>query len=373
MQFIDLGAQRARIQPGLEKRLAKVLAEGRYILGPEVAEFEEKIAAYIGVRHAVACASGTDALLIPLMAFGIGPGDAVFCPSFTFAATAEVVALAGATPVFVDVDPDTYNIDLESLAAAISHVRAQGGLTPRAVIPVDLFGLAADYRGLAEIAVREGLRVIEDAAQATGGAQGNTMCGAFGDVAGTSFYPAKPLGCYGDGGAMFTNDGELVEILRSIAFHGKGASQYDNVRLGLNSRLDTLQAAVLLEKLAILPEEMELRQEVAARYNELLADAVKVPVVPAGNRSAWAQYAIETPARDRVRARLQEEGIPSVVYYEKPLHLQQAYAAYPRTPKGLPVSESLPERILCLPMHPYLARDDQERIARIVRRAVAEG
>lgn len=372
MQFIDLGAQRARIQERLEKRLAKVLAEGRYILGPEVSEFEEKIADYVGVRHAVACANGTDALLIPLKAMGIGPGDAVFVPSFTFAATAEVVALAGAAPVFVDIDPDTYNIDLAGLEAAIAAVREEGSLTPRAIIPVDLFGLAADYAGLAGIAAREGLAVIEDAAQAIGGAAGNTMCGAFGDVAGTSFYPAKPLGCYGDGGAMFTNDATLAEVLRSVAFHGKGQSQYDNVRIGMNSRLDTIQAAILIEKLAILPEEMDLRQEVAARYGESLADVVKVPVVSRGSRSAWAQYAIETPARDTVRARLKEEGIPSVVYYEKPLHLQEAYAAYPRTPLGLPVSESLPGRILCLPMHPYLSKADQDRIARVVRKAVKE-
>ncbi|WP_028035548.1 DegT/DnrJ/EryC1/StrS aminotransferase family protein [Chelativorans sp. J32] len=370
MQFIDLGKQRERIQDRLEKRLAKVLAEGRYILGPEVAEFEEKIAAYLGVKHVVACANGTDALLMPLMAKGIGPGDAVFVPSFTFAATAEVVALAGASPVFVDVDPDTYNIDIESLEAAIAAVREQSELTPKAIIPVDLFGLAADYGAIGRIAAREGLFVIEDAAQAIGGAQGNTMCGAFGDVAGTSFYPAKPLGCYGDGGAMFTNDAELAEILRSVAFHGKGKSQYDNVRVGLNSRLDTMQAAILIEKLAILPEEMELRQKVAARYSEALAEVVKVPVIPAGNRSAWAQYAIETPARDKVRAALKDEGIPSVVYYEKPLHLQEAYAAYPRTPKGLPVSESLPERILCLPMHPYLTEADQDRIILTIRQAV---
>ncbi|WEX07794.1 DegT/DnrJ/EryC1/StrS aminotransferase family protein [Chelativorans sp. AA-79] len=372
MQFIDLGKQRERIQEKLEKRLAKVLAEGRYILGPEVAEFEEKIAAYLGVKHAVACANGTDALQIPLMAKGIGPGDAVFVPSFTFAATAEVVALVGAAPVFVDIDPDTYNIDAASLEAAIAAVREKGELAPRAVIPVDLFGLAADYAGIARIAEREGLFVIEDAAQATGGSQGNTMCGAFGDVAGTSFYPAKPLGCYGDGGAMFTNDGELAEILRSVAFHGKGRSQYDNVRVGLNSRLDTMQAAILIEKLAILPEEMELRQKVAARYSDALGDVVKVPVIPSGNRSAWAQYAIETPARDAVRAALREEGIPSVVYYEKPLHVQEAYAAYPRTPKGLPVSESLPARILCLPMHPYLSEAEQDRVVATIRRAARE-
>lgn len=372
MQFIDLGAQRERIQDGLDKRLAKVLAEGRYILGPEVSEFEEEIADYLGVKHAVACANGTDALLLPLMALGIGPGDAVFVPSFTFAATAEVVALAGASPVFIDIDSDTYNIDIESLEAAIAAIKEEGKLTPKAIIPVDLFGLPADYRALITIAEREELRIIEDAAQATGASQGNTMCGAFGDVAGTSFYPAKPLGCYGDGGAMFTDDAELAEILRSIAFHGKGASQYDNVRIGMNSRLDTIQAAILLEKLAILPEEMDLRQEVAARYSEALGDVVKVPAIPAGNRSAWAQYAIETPKRDTVRAYLKDEGIPSVVYYEKPLHLQEAYETFPRAPKGLPISEDLPNRILCLPMHPYLTKADQDRVIATVRKAVKE-
>lgn len=370
MQFIDLGAQRARIQDRLEKSLAKVLDEGRYILGPEVTEFEQKLAEYVGVKHVVACANGTDALLIPLMANGIGPGDAVFCPSFTFAATAEVVALTGATPVFVDVDPDTYNIDTGSLEAAIAEVRREGRLTPKGMVPVDLFGQPALYDLINAIAVREGLFIIEDAAQSMGGRRDNIMCGAFGNVASTSFYPAKPLGCYGDGGAMFTNDGELADILRSIAFHGKGDSQYDNVRIGLNSRLDTIQAAILLAKLEILPEEMDLRDEVARRYNNLLGDVVKVPVLPENIRSAWAQYAIETPHRDHVRARLQEAGIPSVIYYEKPLHLQRAYAAYPRTQSGLQVSETLPERILCLPMHPYLTVEDQERIATIIREAV---
>lgn len=370
MQFIDLGAQRARIQDRLEKALTKVLNEGRYILGPEVAEFEQKLGEYVGVKHVVACANGTDALLIPLMANGIGPGDAVFCPSFTFAATAEVVALAGATPVFVDVDADTYNIDMDSLEAAISEVRRDGQLKPRGIIPVDLFGQPALYDKLNAIAAREGLIIVEDAAQAIGGSLDNTMCGAFGAVASTSFYPAKPLGCYGDGGAMFTNDGELADVLRSIAFHGRGDSQYDNVRIGLNSRLDTMQAAVLLAKLEILPEEMDLRDDVAKRYSDLLGDVVKVPVLAENVRSAWAQYAIETPHRDQVRAALQAEGIPSVIYYEKPLHLQRAYAAYPRVQAGLPVSETLPARILCLPMHPYLTADDQERVATVIRAAV---
>ena len=367
MQFIDLGAQRERIREKLRAAIDAVIDDGRYILGPQVAEFEKQLAAYVGVKHVVACANGTDALLLPLLASGVGPGDAVFVPSFTFAATAEVVALAHAEPVFVDVDPDTYNIDIASLEAAIAAIRKEGRLTPKAIIPVDLFGLAADYAAIDRIAKREKLLVIEDAAQAIGGSSHGRMCGAFGDVASTSFYPAKPLGCYGDGGAMFTNDGALAERLRSFAFHGKGETQYDNVHVGLNSRLDTLQAAILIEKLAILEDEMLARQAVAKRYAEGLGDAVKVAQIPAGHRSAWAQYAIETPNRDALKAHLQANGIPSVIYYVKPLHLQAAYERYPRTPSGLPVSEGLPSRILCLPMHPYLSRADQDRIIETIR------
>jgi dTDP-4-amino-4,6-dideoxygalactose transaminase len=367
MQFIDLGAQRERIRDRLKAAIDGVVEDGRYILGPQVAEFERKLAAYVGVDHVVACANGTDALLLPLYASGIGPGDAVFVPSFTFAATAEVVALAKAEPVFVDVDPDTYNIDVASLEAAIGMVKKEGRLKPRAIIPVDLFGLAADYEAIMAIAKREDLLVIEDAAQSTGGSADGTMCGAFGHVAGTSFYPAKPLGCYGDGGAMFTNDAALAERLRSFAFHGKGETQYDNVHVGINSRLDTLQAAILIEKLAILEEEMEARRLVAERYAEGLGDLVKAARNPAHGRSAWAQYAIETPKRDGLKAHLQEKGIPSVVYYVKPLHQQVAYRGHPRTPTGLKVSEDLPGRILCLPMHPYLSPDDQDRIIETIR------
>ena len=367
MQFIDLAAQRARIGDRLKAAIDRVVDEGKYILGPQVGEFERRLADYVGVKHAVACANGTDALLLPLLASGVGPGDAVFVPSFTFAATAEVVALAKAKPVFVDVDPDSYNIDIESLEAAIAMVREQGTLTPKAIIPVDLFGLAADYGAIAAIAEREGLMVIEDAAQAIGGISAGRRCGAVGDVASTSFYPAKPLGCYGDGGAMFTNDDAFAERLRSFAFHGKGETQYDNIHVGLNSRLDTIQAAILLEKLAILEEEMEARQRVAARYAEGLDGVAKTARVPAGVRSAWAQYAIETPHRDGLKAHLQAQGIPSVIYYVKPLHLQAAYERFPRTPDGLPVSESLPQRILCLPMHPYLSEADQDRVVGEIR------
>jgi dTDP-4-amino-4,6-dideoxygalactose transaminase len=368
MQFIDLQAQRARIAARLDAAVSKVIAEGKYILGPEVGEFEKRLADYVGVSHVAACANGTDALLIPLMASGIGPGDAVFCPSFTFAATAEVVALAGAEPVFVEIDADTYTMDPQDLEAAIAAIKAEGRLDAKAVIPVDLFGVAANYDAIGAIARREGLLVLSDAAQSIGGRHNNTMCGAFGDVAATSFYPAKPLGCYGDGGAMFSNDAEFTEKLRSIAFHGKGESQYDNVVVGLNSRLDTIQAAILLEKLAILEDEMQARQDVAARYAEGLAGYVKTPVIPEGSRSAFAQYAIETDGRDDLRAALSAEGIPSVIYYVKPLHLQEAYKHFPRTPRGLPISESLPERILCLPMHPYLSADDQGSIIDAIRR-----
>ncbi|NGN40533.1 DegT/DnrJ/EryC1/StrS aminotransferase family protein [Mesorhizobium sp. CGMCC 1.15528] len=362
MQFIDLGAQRDRIRDRLDAAIHRVVDEGKYILGPQVTEFEQKLAAYVGVKNVVACANGTDALLLPLLASGIGPGDAVFVPSFTFAATAEVVALAKAEPVFIDVDAETYNIDIASLEAAIAMIKAEGRLKPRAIIPVDLFGLGANYAAIAEIAEREDLLVIEDAAQAIGGSIDGKMCGGFGKVASTSFYPAKPLGCYGDGGAMFTNDDEFAARLRSFAFHGKGETQYDNVHVGLNSRLDTLQAAILIEKLAILEDEMVARQKVAQRYRDGLHNVVKVAHVPQGHRSAWAQYAIETPHRDALKAHLQEKGIPSVIYYVKPLHQQVAYKDYPQAPSGLPVSEALPTRILCLPMHAYLSAEDQDRI-----------
>ncbi len=362
MQFIDLAAQRARISDKIDQAVSKVIREGKYILGPEVAEFERQLADYVGVKHVVACANGTDALLIPLFALGVGRGDAVFCPSFTFAATAEVVALAGAEPVFIDIDPDTYNIDADQLKTAIKAIRAQGRLTPKAIIPVDLFGLAADYDAIEAIALEEGLTIIEDAAQSIGGSRQGKMCGAFGSIGATSFYPAKPLGCYGDGGAMFTNDDQMADVLRSFAFHGKGESQYDNVRVGLNSRLDTIQAAILIEKLAILEDEMQARQRVAQRYADGLAGIVKTPVIDNQSRSAFAQYAIETDDRDALKAHLQAMGIPSVIYYVKPLHQQVAYDRYPVAPGGLPVSESLPERILCLPMHPYLSEQDQDRI-----------
>lgn len=370
MQFIDLGAQRERLNPGLQKSIADVVESGAYILGPQVKEFEDKLADYLGVKHVVACASGTDALQIPLMAWGIGAGDAVFVPSFTFASTAEVVALVGATPVFVDIDPVSYNMDVASLEAAIDMIKREGKLQPRAIIPVDLFGMPADYAAIAPIATREGLKVISDAAQSVGGKSGERYLGSFGDVAATSFYPAKPLGCYGDGGAMMTNDDDLVDILRSVAFHGKGESQYDNVRVGLTSRLDTIQAAVLLHKLSILEDEMLARQKVAARYAEGLSGVVQAAYNLGDGRSAWAQYAIETPVRDGLRAHLTDKKIPSVIYYIKPLHAQDAYSMYPASPTGMAVTEAKPKTILCLPMHPYLSQADQDMVIEEIRNYV---
>jgi dTDP-4-amino-4,6-dideoxygalactose transaminase len=373
MQFIDLAAQRQRIADRIEKAVGKVIAEGRYIHGPEVEEFENRIADYVGAKHAIGCANGTDALLIPLLALGIGRGDAVFVPSFTFAATAEVVALAGATPVFVEVSHDTYTISASRLEDAIVATREEGKLDPKAVIPVDLFGLAADYPAIAAIASKYGLTVLSDAAQSIGGETRAGKCGSFGDVAATSFYPAKPLGCYGDGGAMFTGDDDMMQLLRSYAFHGKGETQYDNIHVGLNSRLDTIQAAILLEKLAIFDEERDMRDAVAAYYCEGLKDVVRVPGVPDGMRSAWAQFAIETLNRDALKDHLAEQGIPSVVYYVKPLHRQPAYSHYPCGPGEMTVTEQLPNTILCLPMHPYLERSDQDRVIETIRDFVAAG
>ncbi|MEM1378536.1 MAG: DegT/DnrJ/EryC1/StrS aminotransferase family protein [Pseudomonadota bacterium] len=372
MQFIDLAAQRARLGSRLEEAVNSVVQGGRYILGPEVAEFEKRLGDYLGVEHVVACASGTDALQIPLMAWGIGPGDAVFVPSFTFASTAEVVALVGAEPVFVDIDPQTYLMDPRSLQVAIDMIIAEGRLTPKAIIPVDLFGMVADYAAIEPIAAKHGLKVISDAAQAVGAKSDDAYCGAFGDVSATSFYPAKPLGCYGDGGAVMTSDADLAEITRSVAFHGKGVSQYDNVRVGLTSRLDTIQAAILLLKLEILEDEMIARNRVAQRYHDGLKDVVKTSVNPDGMRSAWAQYAIETPMRDGLKAHLGEQGIPSVIYYVKPLHQQVAYNRYPVVPGGLPVTDRKPGQILCLPMHPYLADDEIDQVIETIRTYVGQ-
>jgi dTDP-4-amino-4,6-dideoxygalactose transaminase len=377
--FIDLAAQQARIRPKIEAAIARVLAHGAYVMGPEVRRFEDQLAAFAGAAHAVSCANGTEALALPLMAWEIGAGDAVFCPSFTFAATGEVIPWIGASPVFVDILPDTYNLDPAKLEAAILAVKAEGALTPRAVIAVDLFGQPADYPAIAEITRRHGLKLIADSAQGFGCTLNGVHPIAWADVATTSFFPAKPLGCYGDGGAMLTNDAWLAERLDSLRVHGKATAsdiagktfdhdpKYLNMRVGLNSRLDTLQAAILIEKLAIFADEIEARGRIAARYNEALAGSVsQVPAVIAGGVSTWAQYTIEHHDRDGLAAHLKAQGVPSAAYYPMPMHRQHCYAVYPR-PGGLPVSEAKAETVLSLPMHAYLDEDVQNRIIDAVR------
>lgn len=367
--FIDLQAQRRRLGSALETAIAKAVEGGQWILGPEVGVLEERLAAFAGVKHCVSCANGTDALLLILRAWNVGAGDAVFVPAFTFAASAEVVALAGATPVFVDVLEDTFNICPASLTTAIALARKEG-LRARVVMPVDLFGQPADYGRIEPIAAREGLLMLCDTAQAFGALFLGRRTGGIGDAAGTSFFPAKPLGCYGDGGACFTNDDSLADLLRSIRVHGEGAHKYENVRIGMNSRLDTIQAAILLEKLRIFPEEIVVREAVARRYNERLgrSNRIRVPVVIDGAQSTWAQYTIQLPDRDRVQKALREQGIPTAIYYPIPLSQQQGYRDFPSVPT--PVSEKISKTVISLPMHPYLEPDVQDRICDAVLEAV---
>ncbi|MDM7984929.1 MAG: DegT/DnrJ/EryC1/StrS aminotransferase family protein [Maricaulis sp.] len=367
--FIDLKAQRARLKSEMDRMIDKVLDEGRYILGPEVSELEEKLSEFNGVGRALSCANGTDAILIPLMAWGVGPGDAVFVPSFTFAASAEVVVLAGATPVFVDVDPDTYNISVESLAAAIDATISGGELTPKAVIAVDLFGQPADYPRISELAKAHDLKLISDCAQGFGSTLNGRSALHWADVLTVSFYPAKPLGGYGDGGAVLCKDDALYAAMKSVRVHGEGADRYEYARIGLNSRLDTLQAAVLLSKLTIFAEEIQLRQKVADAYEAGFAQYVKKPKVISGAQSTWAQYTIEVEDRDGFRAQLSAAGVPTAVYYPIPLHLHEPYAGFPISPGGLPVTEEIAHRVVSLPMHPYLDGDQIGRIVAAVRSA----
>ncbi len=370
LPFIDLKAQRRRLGPQIEAALARVLEHGAFIMGPEVRELEAQLAAYAGVKHCISCASGTDALMMVLMAKGIGPGDAVFCPSFTFAATAEVIALLGASPIFVDVREDDFNIDPQSLAAAIPVAEA-AGLTPRGIIAVDLFGQPADYRSLQPLADAQGLWILADAAQSFGASYDNRRVGALGDFATTSFFPAKPLGCYGDGGAIFTNDDDFRDVLHSIRVHGQGRDKYENIRLGITGRLDTMQAAVLLQKMTIFDDEIAARNAVADRYAAGLPKSIAAPAVLAGRTSVWAQYTVLLDNRDAVQQALQADGIPTMIYYMRPLHTQPPYAAFPQVPGGLPVTDRLAQRVLSLPMHPYLDAPTQERILEAVHRAVA--
>jgi len=368
--FIDLAAQQARIRDKVDAAMARVLDHGLYINGPEIAELETQLAEFSGSTHAIGCASGTDALGLVLMARGLRPGDAVFVPAFTFIATGEAVAWLGATPVFVDVDPKTFNIDPRHLEASIAAAKEQG-LRPACVIAVDLFGQPADYPALREICDSEGLFLLADAAQSYGGALADKKVGALGDAATTSFFPAKPLGCYGDGGAIFTDDGDLADLIRSLRNHGAGADRYDNVRIGMNGRLDTIQAAILIEKLAIFEDELVARQRIADRYSAALEDVATVPYVGNAARSAWAQYTLRVENRDEVRARCQDAGIPTQIYYPIPLHKQTGYKHYPTGPGGLPVCDALAADVLSLPMHPYLDEATQDRIIAGVRSAIA--
>lgn len=366
--FIDLAAQQERIRPQIEAAIAKVLAHGRYILGPEVGELEEALADYCGAQHCITTSSGTDALLMPLMAWGVGPGDAVFVPTFTFVATAEVVALTGATPVLVDVEEDSFNMDPASLEAAIEAISV-GSLVPRAVIPVDLFGQPADYEPIAAVAQTHNLQVLADAAQSFGGQYRGRPVGSLGDATATSFFPAKPLGCYGDGGAIFTDDGELAEVLRSLRGHGGGRDKYDNVRVGINGRLDTIQAAILLEKLKIFPGELERRQAVVDVYAAGLPQTIAKPNLRSDVISAWAQYTIRSGERDALLAKCRSAGLPTAIYYPSPLHQQTAYRQYPVVDGGAPVAERHAETVLSLPMHPYLEPEVQAWIISVVREA----
>lgn len=371
IQFIDLKAQQQVIYPTLMARIEKVLAHGQYIMGPEIKELEERLAAYVGVKHAISCSSGTDALLMPLMAYGVCPGDAIFTTPFTFIATAEVIQLLGATPVFVDIDPQTFNIDPEALAQAIATLGQNpknGHLKPKGIIPVDLFGQPADYDRINALAKKHGLFVLEDAAQSFGATYKGKQAGSLAEVAATSFFPAKPLGGYGDGGAIFTDDDALAEILKSIRVHGKGTHKYDNVRIGINGRLDTLQAAILLAKLDVFPQEVVDRQKVGERYSQALKDAVEVPYVAPDCTSVWAQYSVLSDDRAAKQQQFKEAGIPTAVYYPLPLHLQGAFAHLGHKPGDFPISEHASERVFSLPMHPYLTKEDQGRIVNVVLR-----
>jgi dTDP-4-amino-4,6-dideoxygalactose transaminase len=369
--FIDIAAQRRRLGKSVDEAVGRVLAHCQFINGPEVKQLEAALAAFSGAKHVVTCASGTDALLMVLMAKGVGRGDAVLCPSFTFCATGEAVALTGATPVFVDVDEATFNIDANSLKRGIATAQKLG-LEPRAVIPVDLFGQSADHDVIGAIAEAEGIFVLDDAAQAFGASYKGRRLGTFGLATATSFFPAKPLGCFGDGGAIFTDDGELAETLRSVRVHGQGSDKYDNVRLGLTGRLDTMQAAILIEKLKIFDDEIAARNKVAARYAQGLGNVVTVPRVASGCTSVWAQYTIRLPHgsdRDSFAAKLKAQGIPTAIYYPKSMHQQTAYRDFPAADGGLPASESLSSDVISLPMHAYLDEPTQERIIKAVRGA----
>jgi dTDP-4-amino-4,6-dideoxygalactose transaminase len=394
MQFIDLALQQKRIKDKIDTNIAAILAHGKYIMGPEIGILENRLAEYSGVSHAIGCASGTDALLMALLVKQVGPGDAVFTSPFTFIATAEVISLLGATPVFVDIDPQTFNMDPVKLQHAIQAVEKNDPsiypiptihptpsnsatiIAPKGILAVDLFGLTADYSRIGAIAGEHNLFVIEDAAQSFGAELNGKKAGSFGNIGCTSFFPAKPLGCYGDGGMCFTNDAHLAEIMESVRVHGKGHHKYDNVRIGVNGRLDTIQAGILLAKLDIFPEEIELRQQVADQYTSLLKPLSKIqaPTIPQGYKSAWAQYSVLTTdetQRTDLQTKLKAADIPTAIYYPKPLHLQSAFADLGYRKGDFPISEDISGRIFSLPMHPYLAEAAQQKIAEVIGSIVA--
>jgi len=370
VELVDLKSQRTRLAGAVERAIERVVDHQRFIMGPEVQEFENRLAGFCGAAQAVSCASGTDALLLPLLAWGVRSGQAVLVPTFTFTATAEAVALTGATPVFVDVDEHTANLDPGSLTLALAAAK-RDGLTPVGVIPVDLFGQPADYPAIETICAAHGLWILADAAQSFGATLDGRAVGTFGQATATSFFPSKPLGCYGDGGAVLTDDAELADVMRSLRAHGKGSHKYEAVRVGLNSRLDTIQAAVLLQKLDVLAEELDQRQRVAECYAKGLGDIVRLPTLAPDATTAWAQYTVLVKNRGLVAARLQEQGIPTAVHYPRALHQQPAYASCPRPEGGLPVSEMLAANVLSLPMHPYLTETAQEKVIMALRQAVA--
>jgi len=365
IDFIDLKAQQQVIFPELMARIQRVLAHGQYIMGPEIKELEDKLAAYVGVKHAISCSSGTDALLMPLMAYDVGPGDAIFTTPFTFIATAEVIRLLGATPVFVDINPRTFNIEPAALEKAVTTLAKNGKtshLKGKGIIPVDLFGQPADYDKINALARQHGLFVLEDAAQSFGATYKGRRAGSLAEVAATSLFPAKPLGCYGDGGAIFTDDDELAAVLLSIRIHGQGSHRYDNVRIGINGRLDSLQAAITLAKLEIFDREVGDRQLVAQRYHDGLQGMVETPQVSPDCTSVWAQYSVLSDQKTTLQQQLKEAGVPTAVYYPLPLHLQGAFASLGYKQGDFPSSEKCSERIFSLPMHPYLTEETQARI-----------
>ncbi len=362
MQFIDLKTQYNSLKASIDARIKTVLEHGKYISGPEVKELEVQLAEYVGVKHAITCANGTDALQLCMMALDIKQGDAVFCPTFTFFASAESIAFSQATPIFVDSDENTFNIDSDKLEEAIIKTLAEGRLIPKAIMSVDLFGLPADYIKLERLANKYNLKLIEDAAQGFGGSIDGKKAGSFGDIATTSFFPAKPLGCYGDGGAIFTNNDEYAALIRSLCVHGKGSDKYDNIRIGMNSRLDTIQAAVLLEKLAAFPQELIDRNRHAERYKKRLTEKVAIPYVPKGYTSSWAQFTLMSNNRDHLMDKLKKANIPSVVYYGTCMHQQTAFRELGYKKGDFPVAERMAQQVFSLPMHPYLLNQDIDKI-----------